>query len=258
MENVRRSTEAAQDDSLEAQLGGGEKTDGVDTTALQEEEGPAPILMTEADMVMAHRLDGWNLRMIRILIVVGIGLLGLDYLRRANHYALATLPLPLPSAIYSAVTPMPAVVVRPQPARRSVPQELAWLLRRGDSFLYLAEDPSVASKTLAELEPFTKRRRPVNLLRVTDAIDDDFVFESLWFGRGSFVVDSPARAERILARFLELLEERKATRARVKQVAHVVWDLEKPLPDETREALTTLAEVTGLSLFLTGSGKTSS
>ena len=66
-------------------------------------------------------------------------------------------------------------------------------------------------------------------------IDDDFVFEALWFGRSSFVVDSAARAEQMLSRFIELLEKRKTTRARVSQTVHIVWDLKTPIPEAIRE-----------------------
>ena len=75
-----------------------------------------------------------------------------DWLRRANVYAEAYLPLPLPSGLVAAGRPLPAVVVRPEPPRRLVVEELAWLLRRGDSFLYLAPDSAAAEAALASLD----------------------------------------------------------------------------------------------------------
>jgi hypothetical protein len=152
--------------------------------------------------------------------------------------------------VLNAVTPLPTVVERPGRPRRKIHGELAWLLRRGDSFLYLTDNRLDAEEVLSKLAPFAKRRRPVDIMRVTGEIDDDFIFESLWFGRASFIVDSAARTEQLLARLAELLERRIASRARVRQTAHIVWDLKIPIPDTTRDTLTKLAQATGLSIFI--------
>ena len=103
------------------------------------------------------------------------------------------------------------------------------MLRRGDSFVYLAPGPAAAVDVCAKLAGFeARRRRPVQILRVGVAgeeCSDRFIFESLWYGRCSFVIDDPARAERLTKNFCRFLEERQTTRARVTQTAHVVWDL---------------------------------
>jgi len=252
-EKKSRSGDAADDDSLEALIGGVEETDGVDATELEETEVKPSALMNEADMVMANRLDTWNLKLTWFLIPIAIALLVIDYLRRANIYSQASFPLPLRSSLVNALTPMPTVVERPVRPRRSIPAELAWLNRRGDSFVYLSESQTAAEDVLAKLERLPKRRRAADVLHIgdgKDTLDNDFVFEALWFGRSSFIIDSPARAEQLLTRFLELLEKRKATRARVSQTAHIVWDLKTPMPEATRDTLTKLARATGFSLFI--------
>lgn len=260
-EKKSRSGAAADDDSLEARIGGVEETDGVDATELEEMEVKPSALMNEADMVLANRLDTWNLRLsFWFLIPIAIVLLVIDYLRRANIYSQATFPLPLPSKWINAVTPMPTVVERPARPRRSIPAELAWLRRRGDSFLYLTDNRGTDAEVPGEHERPAKQHRSSHVLLIEDGkdpVDDDFVFEALWFGRSSFSVDSPARAEQMLKRFLELLEERKTTRARVRQTAHIVWDIPSPIPEAIREPLTTLAQATGLSLFLCHESHTS-
>ena len=81
-------------------------------------------------------------------------------------------------------------------------------------------------------------------------ISDDFIFEALWYGRSCFVVDSADRADRMLERFLELLEERKKVRARVAQTVHVVWDAMHPLSESQTLAFARLAKSTGFSLFV--------
>jgi hypothetical protein len=244
-----RSNDAGEDaspeDKLSSEISGPDTSKGMDAGIVGESAKRPPITMSEADVAKAHRLDRWNLGITRFLILAAVLLLTVDYLRRANKYALASFPLPLPSAWLNSFTPIPPVVVRPKTPRRSMPSELGWLAKRGDSFVYLADNAAAADAALAALP---KRRRP-QVLRITDAISDEFVFESLWFGRGSFVVDSAARAVLLLASFNERFEQRRSTRARVGQTAHIVWDVSTPIPEATRETLVKLAHATGFSLF---------
>jgi hypothetical protein len=244
-----RSNDAGEDaspeDKLSSEISGPDTSKGMDAGIVGESAKRPPITMSEADVAKAHRLDRWNLGITRFLILAAVLLLTVDYLRRANKYALASFPLPLPSAWLNSFTPIPPVVVRPKTPRRSMPSELGWLAKRGDSFVYLADNAAAADAALAALP---KRRRP-QVLRITDAISDEFVFESLWFGRGSFVVDSAARAVLLLASFNERFEQRRSTRARVGQTAHIVWDVSPPIPEATRETLVKLAHATGFSLF---------
>lgn len=251
-----RSNEAGKDsspeDKLSTEISGPETSKGMDAGIVGESKKPKPIQMSEADVAMARRLDRWNLRITRYLILAAVLILAADYLRRANIYARASLPLSLPSAWLNSMTPISPLVIRPDPPRRSMPAELEWLVRRGDPFVYLTDDPAKADAALAHLESHPKRRRP-QVLRVTDGqevISDEFVFESLWFGRGSFVVDSIERMEYMLPRFIKRLEQRRMTRARVRQTAHIVWDVSAPLPESARETLVNLARSTGFSLLL--------
>jgi hypothetical protein len=80
-------------------------------------------------------------------------------------------------------------------------------------------------------------------------MDDTFIFEALWYGRSSFVVDSRDRAESLLTRFSELLRERRSTRARIRQTVHIVWDMHEPMPEDLLKSFMTLAKSTGLSII---------
>ena len=235
------------DGSLDAALGGDEAIDGVKTEALEAKQEKPPILMSDAHLAMAHRLDGLNLTVIRAMILLAVLMLCVDYLSRANVYAQAIMPLPLPSSWLNAFTAIPPVVSRSTPPRRDMSGELEWLAKRGDCFVFLTDD---ASSVPTFLPRIGKARRPVDVLRVSgESISDEFVFEALWYGRSCFVVDSPERAERMFSRFLELLEERKKVRARVSQTAHLVWDLKRPLADDELASFFRLAKTTGFSLL---------
>lgn len=246
-----RGEAADGDSSLDSMLGGDEAIEGVKAEALEEKNERPPILMSDTDMAMAHRLDGLNLHVIQILILLAVLMIAIDYLGRANVHAEAILPLPLPSAWLNAVAVMPPVVLRSAPARRDMPRELAWLAKRGDYFVYLTDNAAAAAAVPSSLPRLGKSWGSVDVLRADgERIDDDFVFEALWYGRSCFVVDSPERAVRMFGHFLELLEARKKVRARVNQTVHVVWDLKRPLSQQDAVMFAKLAQATGFSLFL--------
>lgn len=244
-----RSGQRQQDDSLEGMLETGETEDGLSSEFTEAAEEQAPIIMLADDMAMANRLDAANLQVTRLLILLTLILLIVDYLRRANVYEEAYFPLPLPSSWLNSLTPIPALRVRPKPARRDLPAELAWLTKRGDAFVCLT-NPTVAESLPDTLPKFGKGIKPVEILRVSDDISDDFVFEALWYGRSSFIVDSTERAEQMIARFVELMAERRLTRAVVSQTVHVLWDMESPVPETREGEFAGLAKATGLSLLV--------
>ena len=245
-----RGSEVESDGSLEGMIGAKEATEGVKAEGVTKEERKPAALMSSGDLAMANKLDRWNLNWTLALVLAGVLVLIHDYLRRANLYQQASLPLPLPSGFRNSITPLPAEVVRPNPPRRDITDELLWLLRRGESFVYLTAEPASADEAFAKLREFTQRRRNEDVVRVTEDITDEFVFDALWFNRASFVVDSSVRAERMIGRFIELLQERRTIRARVRQSVHVVWDIKQPMPDAARDAFSRLAGATGFSIFL--------
>ncbi len=247
-----RTAGGVDDGSVESAVGGGNAIEAADSEVLDGMEEAVPVVMLEEDLAMAHRLDAMNLKIIYFLICLGIVIAIIDYLRRANIYGKASLPLPLPSAWINGLTPLPTVV------ERSDASQLTGLAKRGDSFVYLTDNKTAAAKIPESYPRISLRRRRVDVLRADGeqgSIDDDFIFETVWFGLSSFVVDSAARSEKLLERFIELLAKRKETRARVSQSVHLVWDLNHPMPEAQKQKLITLAKATGLSLFLCNGSK---
>lgn len=234
-------------DDLEDMLGGEEPAEKLSTDALPEEkETREPIIMSEAHVATAQRLNSINLNLSFYAILLGAILLITDYLSRANSYARASCPLPLPAAWRNAFTPLPPVVI-PEKPRRTLTQELAHLARRGDAFVCFTKDPAALPNTLPTLG---KSSRPIDLLRVDgDRISDSFIFESLWYRRTCFVVD-PSRAQTLLTEILKQLELRHTSRARAKQNVHLVWNLAQPPSEKDLATFERLASTTGFSLLL--------
>ena len=114
-----RSNDAGEDaspeDKLSSEISGPDTSKGMDA-GIVGESGERPLItMSEADVAKAHRLDRWNLGATRFLILAAVLLLTVDYLRRANKYALASFPLPLggvAAAIFGLVFGLAAVRIK--------------------------------------------------------------------------------------------------------------------------------------------------
>ena len=230
----------------------GSEGEGMDTAAIEESAEPEPIVMLEADLMRANHFDYWNLQISKWCMGLGLLIILYDYIRRHNRYESAYFTLKIPSALANLVTPYPSVVDRSSKPRRSVPEELAWLTKRGDPFVYFSSNSANTKEVDEALVSFfgTKKNSLQIIKTSTSAFTDNFAFESWWFGRSSVIVESKERSESMIGSFLDLLEGRSSTRARVRQTAHLVWDLESPIPQETQTRLEQLAARTGFSLLL--------
>ena len=243
-----RGEAAEEGDDLDDMLGGEEPAEKLSTEALPEEkETRTPIIMSAAHVATAQRLNTMNLNVSLYAILLGLILLVTDYLARANSYAQAAFPLPLPAAWRNAFTPLPAIVTLPEKPRRNLTEELAHLARRGDSFVLFTKDADSLPESLPTLG---KSSRPIDLLRADGSrISDTFVFECLWYGRSCFVVD-PSRSQTLLTEILKQLELRHASRARTRHNVHLVWNLAQLPGEKDLAAFERLAKSTGFSLLI--------
>ena len=230
----------------------GSEGEGMDTAAIEESAETEPIVMLEADLMRANHFDYWNLQISKWCMGLGLLIILYDYIRRHNRYESAYFPLKIPSALANLVTPYPSVVDRSSKPRRSVPDELVWLTKRGDPFVYFSSNSANTKEVYDALVSFFgKKKNSLQIIKTsTSAFTDNFAFESWWFGRASVIVESKERSESMIGSFLDLLEGRSSTRARVRQTAHLVWDLDSPIPNEIKNRLEQLAARTGFSLLL--------
>jgi hypothetical protein len=249
--NQKKSRGGAGEESadLEDMIGAEEPTKSLSTDAIPEEKASSlPIIMSEPQVATAQRLNSINLNVSFYFILLGLLIFIVDYLARSNFYARAAFPLPLPAAWRNAFTPLPAIVARPEKPRRNLTQELAHLARRGDAFVCFTKDATALPESLPTLG---KSSHPIDLLRLdSDRISDTFVFESLWYRRSCFVVDSPQRTQSLFVEILKQLELRHTARARTRRNVHLVWNLDQPPSEKDLATFKRLASSTGFSLFL--------
>lgn len=211
--------------------------------------------MSDADKTMADRLDKANLTASEWVLGLAVVFVVFDYVRRLNVYDEAYCPLPVPSGWADAVTPRQAVATLPREPRRPLLGQLQHISRRGEVFVLFTIDPDLASKACEPMPRLPGGLLPVSVLDVRDdeKFDDGFVFETLWFGRHSFVVAEPDRAAAMLDRFLTLLTERRRSRARTRRTVYFVWDLAHRIDPDTRQRFADLAAATGWTLLFTNS-----
>ena len=241
------------DDSVDGMLGDDDGKGQGMAEASEAEKEKEPVVMPERDVNIANRLDMLNLMTVRLFVLGALLLVVVDYFRRFNVYSEAYLPLPLPSEWMTAISPLPPVQVRPVPSRRSIKEELEWVTRRGDCFVYMAREVASADAVPSSLPRFVRKSFPVEVIRVrgnSAEIADEFVFEAVWYGRASFVVDSPDRALQMLGGFMKLLSDRKPFNARAANSVHIVWDCGMPLDAVWQTEFAKLAKATGMSLVV--------
>ena len=244
----KRGESESEGGDLEDEIGGKEAISGVESDSLPTEEERTPIYMSAEEVSIAQRLDSWNIDAARFAILLGLLIFALDYLARANSYAYSYFPLPFPASWRNAFTRVPASMHCPNPPRRTVAEELAWLVRRGDVFICFAKDAGQIPEALPRLGKFGK---PIDVIHVEDErISDEFIFEAVWFGRSCFVVDSIDRINR-LYRFIQLqLEQRYVARARSKFNVHLVWSIAQTPQAHEIAAFESLASPAGFTLFI--------
>jgi len=97
-------------------------------------------------------------------------------------------------------------------------------------------DEAVKSERLARLQAFGRGAWWMPVHRVAHEREPAWVLETLWFGRGSFVVRGAADAATLRRALLDHLRGRHIPRAWARRTAHVVWHTPDP-PDPAVPAL---------------------
>ncbi|MGB0768639.1 MAG: hypothetical protein ACPGYV_13140, partial [Phycisphaeraceae bacterium] len=206
----------------------------------------------EADQLRANRLDDVNLTATRLMLFLAFVFVAFDYVRRLNVDRESYYPLPLPSAWADAMSPRPAVSKRSGPPSRSLLETCRYTSRRGESFLLLTDDARLAAEAEGAMPRLPMSKWPIEALNPRDdeKLDNEFVFESLWFTRNSFVIDDTERALPLLEDITARLRQRRASRARVRQAVHIYWDLPIAIPEHLLHQFEALGRDTGYHLIV--------
>ena len=246
----KRSDTDKNDNSLINSINSKEKKEGAKTEAIEKKVKP-PAILKYNDIQLAHLIDGLNLKFIRWLILLSITYIVIDYFKRGNKKDQSYFPLPLPSNIFNAFTPLCAPIKKNMVRSRPVLKELLTNCKRNEPFLYMSD--SNVTDYLPSKAPRFMKYFPIDILPLHHEgtqIHKDFIFESLWYARSCFYSNDSDRAQILLVHFIPLMAQRKEARAFAKQNIHIVWDFSEPLPEKTIKLFSQLGNATGIYLHL--------
>lgn len=203
---------------------------------------------------LANRLTRMNSLLARLALLLAVGVLVNDYLRRFNHPADAYAPLPLAGPWVDAFSPKPSLVLWPAADPARLRQLLADVVRRGQTFVYVGDRLGASDVDTARLGLLWRawRRLPVLTWGAPGVpADPDVAFDGAWFNRYAVFVPGASAAPAVRA-FLERLGERAKVRAQARQLPHIVLDIGNAADVGTIRTLGDLCAACGARLVLVG------
>jgi hypothetical protein len=210
-------------------------------------------LMHEPDLLMANRLDRWNLFAARLALVLSTLLLGLDYLRRFNTTLRAYFPLPITGRWLDSLLPKTHSAILAASNQADVRAYLKRAVRKGETFLCFGNLDPWPDSAVPRLRagPFTLW----GLGKLVYGADDvprggEFVFDAVWFNRYCFVVPDPLAGRDLLHELCGYLHSRKLTGASARRTVNVVWAFETLPAPEDLAALPELSRDTNFKFLL--------
>jgi len=224
---------------------------GLDTEDRPVEQNVRTMKMHEVAAV--QRLDRLNLFCARWTLCLAVLLVAVDYFRRFNKPLDGYMPLPLGGRLVDSLFPKSHTIYARGDARQWK-RFLRRAVRKGETFIYFCrEDPPLpaALRRLPWFVPVPWRLEKVTRTSGNGDFDDEFLFESAWFGRYCFVLTGggPAALSQ-LAGLAEFLQRRQQTRASAAHTVNVLWDLDSPIPQDTLDRLLPLCRETNFVLIL--------
>jgi hypothetical protein len=193
-----------------------------------QDESGAVVSLRLPEYQLANRLNRANWMLSRLVLLVLLGLLLRDYLKRFNDPERAYAPLPI--AGWWGLDHLDAGPLRVtwiEVTDEQVKSRLETVIRQGRYFLYFGDRLGAGTPALERLSLGRWSGWPSQLLRwgdeTTTPPDPEFALDGVWFSRHQMVVPA-AGAEALLAALVPQLEERAKLRARARGLPHVVWD----------------------------------
>lgn len=254
-----RTAAAASDDA--AATADAATTDAADGDTAAEPERNVRKL-PESHLVVADRFDRGNRAVAWTALLVSLGLVGMEYVRRFNDTFDPVWPLPLAGTPVDGLIGKEHVVSLPPGGSEALPAWLESLVRRGESFIIFAatdlfagrpELPRVSFPHVALPRvsmPQFHLSTPVRTFPATELAADpslaELAFESAWFGRACTVIIGPEAAGDVLSRFASTLASRRRCRAAAGRTLDIIWALEGEPPAEAAATIARLAAATNV------------
>jgi len=211
-------------------------------------------VMKTHEVAHANRLDRLNLFFARLTLTLAVLLVAVDYVRRFNMTFKALFPLPVGGPLIDSFFPKTHTVCVGARRKRRWKRFLRRVVRKGETFIYIGDQDPCPARRLGRIPLLPKAVWPLDKITRPAGdreFDDDFLFESAWFGRYCFVIlDHGHRAADLLAALADFLRLRHATRAAARHTVNVIWDLPAIPAEHTLERLAALCPETNFKLLV--------
>lgn len=198
------------------------------------------------DYRLVNRLDRLGMLAAKILVLLLVLVLAVDFLRRFNHPFNAFFPIPIAGRWLSQFHPPELVVEWVRPADDELRRYLETIVRKGHTFFYFGDRADGIDMRRLRFRKWGLWRLP-RLAVGSPGVprDPEFLLDAVWFGRYAVSVGRPD-AETVLAELTRQLSQRQRTRAWASRMPHLVWDMESPPPAHVLDALTVACRETGV------------
>jgi len=230
--------------------GGKKARSGEKPTEVEEFESGSGRTLPAKELAVANRLDVWNLTAARFSVFACLLFIPFYYLRPFNRLSEPRFPLPFAGRFVDWLSPKAST----QRLSNSGPGEVRNLmlkaLHKGETFLWFNDgDPKIPDDQF-RLQWKNVRIFPIpRLPEPTSAESLEFVFESLWFGRGYAILPEPSRWPDVASRLRYLLEYRARHRARCRRSFWIVLPASRFSSDWLAD-METLAKATNCRLLV--------
>lgn len=245
MRSYRQRGVQQRDAEKASSVDAGELFESVGEELAEEELKQLGRTMPESDMYLALRWGRFLLFFAKFAALLSLVLFVIDYLIRFNRTIDYYFPLPLGLLLIDRCLPKKLLGWIGQSNAGRMPGFLSGIIRRGDSFIYFGENADIASfadcqdsaqdghKYLYRLVAGPLRLFPHSVAVVSDKHpfnDPEYIFESAWFSRQSFIAGSEQTAFVLINEMLPLISLRHHTNAHTAHTVHVIWDFAE-MPD---------------------------
>ncbi len=205
------------------------------------------------DYLLANRFSRLNLLFAKMVLLVMIGVLVGDYLRRFHQTFGRPFPLPIAGRWLDGFSPKSHSVLWAGADAGDVRSLLDVIVRRGESFVYFGDRAVAGGGVFRRLRAGRYGLFPLTMIASGEdgmTSEPEFLLDAAWFGRHVVRVGTAARPADLLAAMVRVLAERVAVRARACRTLWLVWDTGGAPPADLLSSLPALCRETNSKLVL--------
>lgn len=187
-----------------------------------------PRQMKEPDVIMANRLDRYNLLCTNGVFYLLLLLILWDYFKNFNTTTATYFPMPIGGRLLDTLFPKTHSVLVEKPENAALAHYVETVVRKGESYIYFGPtdlwpyDWALPKLVVAKRPffPFAKISPGDGALPPAAP----FFWDSAWFGRYGVVVTASGEIPALLDSLIDYLRLRQRTQAMTRRTVHLIWN----------------------------------